>query len=88
MGWTRGERELPVVGLIQGLVVMALAGLPTLLAAQQRPVPFAPGMVITASTRIAPGSYRIPDGDSVGIVMYRSSHNVVALIPRASRDEG
>ncbi|MDX2208643.1 MAG: NosD domain-containing protein [Gemmatimonadales bacterium] len=57
---------------------MALAGLPTLLSAQQRPVPFAPGMVITASTRIAPGSYRIPGGDSVGIVI-RGSNIVVDL---------
>lgn len=42
---------------------------PLLLPAQQRPVPFTPGMVITASTRIAPGKYSIPTGDSVGIII-------------------
>lgn len=42
---------------------------PTLLAAQQRTVPFTVGMVITASTRIAPGRYLAPAGDSVALVV-------------------
>jgi len=42
--------------------------LPAALTAQ-RPVPYTPGMIVTASTRIAPGQYRIPAGDSVGIIV-------------------
>ncbi|MGD9523617.1 MAG: NosD domain-containing protein [Gemmatimonadales bacterium] len=36
---------------------------PALLAAQQPAVPYTPGMVVTTSTRIAPGSYLAPSGD-------------------------
>ena len=42
--------------------------LPAALTAQ-RPVPYTPGMIVTASTRIAPGQYRIPSSDSVGIIV-------------------
>ena len=42
---------------------LALLLLPLALPAQQRPVPYTPGMVITASTRIEPGSYLAPAGD-------------------------
>jgi nitrous oxidase accessory protein NosD len=49
------------------LLIAALTPLPLL--AQQRAVPFTPGMVITSSTRIAPGTYRIPPGDSVAITV-------------------
>ncbi len=41
-----------------------LLALPLVLPAQQRTEPFQPGMVITASTRIAPGSYLAPSGDA------------------------
>ncbi len=50
------------------LLLLSLA-LPATLAAQQRAIPFTPGMVVTRSTRIAPGSYRIPARDSVGIIV-------------------
>ena len=50
-------------------LLAALLLLPALLTAQQRSVPYTPGMVITASTRIEPGTYQIPAGDSVGLVI-------------------
>ena len=50
------------------LRLLPLLLLPAALPAQ-RPVPFTPGMTITASTRIAPGRYRIPATDSVGIIV-------------------
>ncbi|HET9065727.1 MAG TPA: right-handed parallel beta-helix repeat-containing protein [Gemmatimonadales bacterium] len=42
---------------------------PTLLAAQQRAVPYTPGMVITASTRIAPGSYLAPSSERAAMTI-------------------
>src|SRR5690606_14425020 len=51
------------------LCVLALLAAPAVTTAQQRSIPYTPGMVITASTRIAPGTYHIPTGDSVGIVI-------------------
>lgn len=53
---------------IRLLPLLLLLLLPAALPAQ-RPVPFTPGMTITASTRIAPGRYRIPATDSVGIIV-------------------
>ncbi len=50
-------------------LLAACLAVPALLSAQQRSVPYTPGMVITASTRITPGTYHIPSGDSVGIVI-------------------
>lgn len=50
-------------------VPLLLALIPLPLLAQQRTVPFTPGMVITSSTRLAPGTYRIPPGDSVAITV-------------------
>src|SRR5690606_35143959 len=51
------------------LCVLALLAAPAVTTAQQRSVPYTPEMVITASTRIEPGTYQIPVGDSVGIVV-------------------
>ncbi|HEU5048852.1 MAG TPA: hypothetical protein VFU00_00945, partial [Gemmatimonadales bacterium] len=44
------------------LAALLMAGAP--LAAQGARVPFTPGMVVTRSTAIVPGRYRIPAGDS------------------------
>jgi len=55
--------------MTRSLCVLALLAAPAVTTAQQRSIPYTPGMVITASTRITPGTYHIPAGDSVGIVI-------------------
>ncbi|HRP07460.1 MAG TPA: right-handed parallel beta-helix repeat-containing protein [Gemmatimonadales bacterium] len=49
-------------------MLLALTTAPALVAGQQA-VPFTPGMVITASTRIVPGSYTAPAGEGPGITI-------------------
>lgn len=44
--------------------ILPLLLIPALLRAQGQTTPFTSGMVITASTRIAPGSYLAPSGDA------------------------
>ena len=64
----RGVVIPAVVLRMHPIRLLPLLLLPAALPAQ-RPVPFTPGMTITASTRIAPGRYRIPATDSVGIIV-------------------
>ena len=47
-------------------LLAALAGAPLV---AQRPVPYRPGMVVTASLAIRPGTYLAPGGDSAAIVV-------------------
>jgi parallel beta-helix repeat protein len=62
---------------------------PLALSAQQRAVPYTPGMVITASTRIAPGSYLAPSDDAPAMTIRGSEVTVdmrgVELVGSADR---
>ncbi len=53
-----------------------LLAIPLALPAQQRAVAYQPGMVITASTRIAPGSYVAPAGDQPALTVRGSGITV------------
>ena len=46
-----------------------LLAIPLALPAQQRPVPYQPGMVITTSVRIEPGSYMAPAGERAAMTI-------------------
>ncbi len=65
----RGLGDTAVVFGMPTIRLLPLLLIPAPLAAQHRPIPFTSGMTITASTRIAPGRYRIAAGDSVGLTV-------------------
>jgi len=84
-----------VVATLAGVTVAALLGAPRPARAQQT-VPFRTGMVVTASTSIAPGTYRVPGPASLdsalivvrgdGVTLDMTGVHLIGIPPEADPD--
>ena len=81
---------------MQLLLLTALIALSALPASAQRAVPFRPGMVVTESVTIEPGTYRVPAPESLetalivvrgdGITVDLTGVHLIGLFPQADPD--